>query len=77
MRGLSEDSITISMKSAAAIRSVLTTFLTLPVVGPIRSDSIMRINKAVIRNLSTSFTSFEGSEWKNRSRSGNWRTRYN
>ena len=33
VRGLSEDSITISMKSAAAIRSVLTTFLALPVVG--------------------------------------------
>ena len=58
VRGLSEDSITISMKSAAAIRSVLTTFLALPVVGPIRSTSIMRINKAVIRSLSTSFTTF-------------------
>ena len=69
VKGLSTvDSITISMKSAAAIRSVLTTFLALPVVGPIRSTSIMRINKAVIRSLSTSFTTFEESEWKNRSR---------
>ena len=44
---------------------------TASVVGPIRSTSIMKINKAVIRSLSTSFTTFEESEWKNRSRK--WR----
>ena len=35
---------------------------TASVVGPIRSTSIMRINKAVIRSLSTSFTTFEESK---------------
>ena len=63
MRGLFGDSIIDSMKSTRASWGVLTTFLTLPVMGAIRSGSVMGINMAAIANLSSSLTTSKESEW--------------
>ena len=56
MRVVSEDNFTISVESACASGGVLVSFLTLPVMGAVRSSSVVTIDMSVIASLSSSLT---------------------
>ena len=57
------DNFTISVESACASGGVLVSYLTLPVMGAVRSSSVVTIDMAVIASLSSSLTPSKTSKW--------------
>ena len=57
------DNFTISAESACASGGVLVSYLTLPVMGAVRSSSVVTIDMAVIASLSSSLTPSKTSKW--------------